>query len=139
MPGFPIQTSPDHGIFAPPRGFSQLITSFFGSWCQGIRPAPFLAWPFGLHRTLRCCPAFAFRYSQCPVLFSTVFFHRKSLLLMGCYHSPTKQQTPLKVFLKEYFLQRNVSLLDFCLFFWMSRQSDFSVSCLRICGFQGTC
>ncbi len=30
-------------IFAPPRGLSQLITSFFGSQCQGIRPAPFLA------------------------------------------------------------------------------------------------
>ena len=29
--GFPIQTSTDQGIFAPPRGFSQLITSFFGS------------------------------------------------------------------------------------------------------------
>ena len=29
--GFPIQTSPDHGIFAPPRSLSQLITSFIGS------------------------------------------------------------------------------------------------------------
>ena len=42
-PGFPIQTSADHGICASPRSFSQLITSFFGSQCQGIRPAPFLA------------------------------------------------------------------------------------------------
>ena len=41
-PGFPIQTSTDQGSFAPPRGFSQLITSFFGSQCQGIRPALFL-------------------------------------------------------------------------------------------------
>ena len=29
--GFPIQTSADRWIFAPPRSFSQLITSFFGS------------------------------------------------------------------------------------------------------------
>ena len=29
--GFPIQISMDQGIFAPPHGFSQLITSFFGS------------------------------------------------------------------------------------------------------------
>ena len=29
--GFPIQTSPDQRIFAPPRSFSQLITSFIGS------------------------------------------------------------------------------------------------------------
>ena len=30
-PGFPIRTSADQWIFAPPRGFSQLVTSFFGS------------------------------------------------------------------------------------------------------------
>ena len=30
-PGFPIQISPDLRIFAPPRSFSQLITSFIGS------------------------------------------------------------------------------------------------------------
>ena len=29
--GFPIQISAAHWIFAPPRSFSQLITSFFGS------------------------------------------------------------------------------------------------------------
>ena len=29
--GFPIQISPDLRIFAPPRSFSQLITSFIGS------------------------------------------------------------------------------------------------------------
>ena len=31
QPGFPIQKSPDQWIFAPPRSFSQLITSFIGS------------------------------------------------------------------------------------------------------------
>ena len=30
-------------IFAPNRSFSQLITSFIGSQCQGIHPALFLA------------------------------------------------------------------------------------------------
>ena len=39
--GFPIQKSPDQWIFAPPRSFSQLITSFIGSQCQGIHPALF--------------------------------------------------------------------------------------------------
>ena len=42
LPGFPIRIPADQWIFAPPRSFSQLITSFFGSWCQGIRPAPFV-------------------------------------------------------------------------------------------------
>ena len=32
-------------IFAPNRSLSQLITSFIGSWCQGIHHAPFVAWP----------------------------------------------------------------------------------------------
>ena len=30
-------------LFAAPHGFSQLTTSFFGSWCQGIRPMLLLA------------------------------------------------------------------------------------------------
>ena len=44
--GFPIRKSPDHSSFATPRSLSQLITSFIGSWCQGIPLALFLAWPF---------------------------------------------------------------------------------------------
>ena len=31
MLGCPIRISPDHKLFAPPRRFSQLITSFFAS------------------------------------------------------------------------------------------------------------
>ena len=41
--GSPIRTSAARWLFAPPRGFSQLATSFFGSWCQGIHPLLFLA------------------------------------------------------------------------------------------------
>ena len=40
---FSIRKSADQWIFAPPRSLSQLITSFIGSQCQGIRPALFLA------------------------------------------------------------------------------------------------
>ena len=43
--GFPIRKSPDQRIFAPPRSLSQLVTSFVGSWCQGIPLALFIAWP----------------------------------------------------------------------------------------------
>ena len=45
--GFPIQTSVDQWICAPPHSFSQLVTSFFGSQCQGIHLMPFFAWPLG--------------------------------------------------------------------------------------------
>jgi hypothetical protein len=34
--GFPIQTSTDQRLFAPPRSFSQLITSFVVSESLGI-------------------------------------------------------------------------------------------------------
>jgi hypothetical protein len=34
--GFPIRTSPDHSLFAAPRGFSQLTTSFFACLRLGI-------------------------------------------------------------------------------------------------------
>ena len=35
-PGFPIRTSPDQFLFADPRSFSQLTTSFIASGSQGI-------------------------------------------------------------------------------------------------------
>ena len=40
--GSPIRTSADHGLFAPPRSLSQLVTSFVGSQCQGIPLVLFL-------------------------------------------------------------------------------------------------
>ena len=42
MTGSPIRTSADLRPFAPPRGFSQLVTSFFASESQGIPRTPFL-------------------------------------------------------------------------------------------------
>ena len=48
--GFPIQISPDRWLFAPPRSFSQLTTSFIGSQCQGILLVLFLAWPVTILR-----------------------------------------------------------------------------------------
>lgn len=34
--GFPIRTFTDQRLFAPPRNFSQLTTSFVASWSLGI-------------------------------------------------------------------------------------------------------
>ena len=47
-----IRKSPDHWLCAPTRSLSQLITSFIGSWCQGIHHAPFVAWPLFVYYTL---------------------------------------------------------------------------------------
>ena len=41
--GCPIRTPADLGPFAPPRGFSQLVTSFIASGSPGIRRPPFSA------------------------------------------------------------------------------------------------
>ena len=43
--GSPIRTSAGLWICAPHRSFSQLITSFFGSQCQGIPLMLLLTWP----------------------------------------------------------------------------------------------
>ena len=40
--GCPIRISADRKLFAPPRSFSQLVTSFFASESQGIHHAPLL-------------------------------------------------------------------------------------------------
>ena len=44
--GFPIRRSADRSLFAAPRGLSQLVTSFFGSLCQGIHLMLLFAWTF---------------------------------------------------------------------------------------------
>ena len=57
--GSPIRTSADQRPFAPPRGFSQLITSFIASESQGIRHVPFF--PFTSPRTGVPCGWIYFR------------------------------------------------------------------------------
>jgi hypothetical protein len=42
MPGSPIRISTGQCLLAAHRGFSQLATSFFVSWRQGIRHVPLL-------------------------------------------------------------------------------------------------
>ena len=41
---FHIRKSPDQCLFAAPRSLSQLVTSFIGSWCQGIHLMLLFAW-----------------------------------------------------------------------------------------------
>ena len=40
---FLIRKSTGQSLFAAHRSLSQLVTSFFGAWCQGIHPMPLLA------------------------------------------------------------------------------------------------
>ena len=41
---FHIRKSADRSLFAAPRSLSQLVTSFIGSWCQGIHLTLLFAW-----------------------------------------------------------------------------------------------
>ena len=41
---FHIRKSADRSLFAAPRSLSQLVTSFVGSWCQGIHLMLLFAW-----------------------------------------------------------------------------------------------
>ena len=54
--GFPIRKSTDQSPFAAPRSLSQLVTSFVGSWCQGIHLMLLFAWTsfFGSRYLLNC-------------------------------------------------------------------------------------
>ena len=49
--GFPIQISPDHRILPPPRRFSQAVTSFFASDCQGIHRVHLFTWLYNPNRS----------------------------------------------------------------------------------------
>ena len=46
IPGFPIRTSVDLCSLAAPHSFSQLATSFIGSWHLGIHRAPFTTYSY---------------------------------------------------------------------------------------------
>src|SRR6185437_1269619 len=68
--GFPIRTSPDRFLFADPRCFSQLITSFFASESLGIPHAPLVTF-FVISRfknkfysSLDCSSAFVYSVLQ---------------------------------------------------------------------------
>ena len=45
-PGFPIRTSAHQRVFAPKRGFSQLVTSFFASESHRHPPCALIRFPF---------------------------------------------------------------------------------------------
>ena len=69
--GFPIRKSADRSLFAAPRSLSQLVTSFVGSWCQGIHLVLFFAW------TSLFCFLFAW-VSQ------IIFYNEKAFSLSRC-------------------------------------------------------
>ena len=75
QPGSPIRTSTGQRICAPHRSFSQLVTSFFGSQCQGIHLMPFFAWPIEFLSVLLACHT----WRSCMVFLAFVKEHTVTL------------------------------------------------------------
>ena len=100
--GFPIRISADRSLFAAPRSFSQLVTSFFGSWCQGILLMLFLAWT-SFFLVLCFFLAFLAWVSQ------IIVFGCLSLWKDLCALSPSLAY--IAVFLPYFFLERPSNLL----------------------------
>ena len=65
--GCPIRTSADQRVFAPPRRFSQLVTSFFASESLGIPHAP-LSFRLFLYKPNLSSTCFAFGLLVCETL-----------------------------------------------------------------------
>ena len=83
--GSPIRTPADLRLFAPPRGFSQLVTSFVASESQGIPRTPFLDFlvsSFNCKRFIRLILGFFLSSSIDPF---------QNLSLPICLVSPTCQ------------------------------------------------
>ena len=72
-----IRKSTDQCLLATTRSFSQLTASFFGSQCQGIRPALFIALPFAL------CSEFSWIVNSihCSFLPDNLFSYRLKLVV----------------------------------------------------------
>ena len=83
VPGCPIRKSADRRSFAPPRGLSQLITSFIASESQGIRHAPLLTFLVTYtHIFLNMC---GMTYTSCCLAFSGNWFIL--LLVTSCHRA----------------------------------------------------
>ena len=110
--GFPIRISPDQWIFAPPRSFSQLITSFIGSQCQGIHPALLMLDLYSWSAAI-----IALMTGFCVLCFKSNWFNNLSIISgLITSHALTHDASDV--------------------FSYLERFNVFNIDC--ICGFQGT-
>ena len=63
-----IRISAAHSLFAAPRSFSQLVTSFVGSQCQGILHMLFFAWTTKKYSRTFCISFDIHRFSSLELL-----------------------------------------------------------------------
>ena len=86
MVGCPIRTPADQFLFADPRSFSQLTTSFFASESLGIPHTPFLT-SLSIHLCARCSDTLLFtkRLPFYYLLFLLYYFSSMSMNSLPVY------------------------------------------------------
>ena len=83
---FLIRISADRRLFAAPRSFSQLVTSFIGSQCQGILHMLFFAW------TTKVLQYFLYILWYTSVLIAWIaVFHTCSFIWQNCFFYPKQK------------------------------------------------
>ena len=113
---FHIRKSADRSLFAAPRSLSQLITSFFGSWCQGIHLMLLFAWTFCIgHLTfavlwIAWVSSYIFRFAIKKLCFFTVSFSSCVFTLVEIVFLPYFVERPI---FSQYYVLNICSFLLF--------------------------
>ena len=133
-----IRISTDQGLFAAPRGLSQLITSFVGSRCQGILHMLFFAWT-----TFRILSSqyrlFSSCLNCCDHTYSYLSFFSNSSLQQNCFILPASDSRKNLIslgFLVEHIRSTIPFHLSFSLYFVCHVWKQ--ISLFRLFGFQWT-
>ena len=100
--GCPIRIFPDQCLFSAPRNFSQSITSFFASHCQGIHQMPFLSW-----FSLCVCGILSKPHTVCKLLLLTNF----RVLLNSFFFARTRMCLTLQILAKDLLYTINLFIV----------------------------
>ena len=109
-----IRRSTDNKMFAPPRSFSQLTTSFFGAICQGILREPFVAWSFLLVSRLRSKILWLLLNKKFSHITRVRLLRRPFAKFVLTFRSPYAISNTKLFFFKEFFCLYFLFLLLLC-------------------------
>ena len=107
--GFPIRKSAGRNLFAAHRSLSQLVTSFVGSWCQGIPLMLFLAWTLLYNRLFSIIPCSLYRFELLSIT-SVAYIFRSGKIVFYPYFGKTLISLIPQFFLMSFSLCLILSL-----------------------------
>ena len=116
--GFPIRKSVGRSLFAAHHSLSQLVTSFIGSWCQGIHLTLLFAWTSCIYPilwfSLNCLSFFEhFRSGFYWLLFAVKKQFTRLLHFVLSFHLSVKLYAHFHALFPFSFGKTNISLLDY--------------------------